>query len=74
MNSRTCLLILLFAYASPLWAQGTQRADSLYNAGEAALARRDTNGYRVNMEQAAAAMPERHPNPSCSTTRPAATR
>ena len=62
MNSRTGLLILLLGYAAPLFAQGTQRADSLYNAGEAALSRKDTNGYRVNMERAAAAMPERHPN------------
>lgn len=62
MSDRARVLILLLAYASPLGAQGTQRADSLYNRGEAALGRGDTNGYRVNMEQAAAAMPERHPN------------
>jgi glyoxylase-like metal-dependent hydrolase (beta-lactamase superfamily II) len=54
--------LFLLGYVAALHAQGTQRADSLYNRGEAALGRGDTNGYRVSMEQAAAAMPERHPN------------
>jgi cyclase len=62
MTRAAKVLFVLLAWGSPTLAQTTQRADSLYNAGEAALARKDTNGYRVNMELAAAAMPERHPN------------
>ena len=62
MSCLARVLFVLLACATPLFAQATRRADSLYDAGEAALARRDTNGYRVNMELAAAAMPERHPN------------
>lgn len=54
-------LIVLLVFGSGLHTQTTQRADSLYNRGEAALERGDTNGYRVSMEQAAVAMPERHP-------------
>lgn len=62
MKDRVGVLILLLASASPLSAQGTHRADSLYDVAEAALGRGDSTGYRVNMELAAGAMPERHPN------------
>jgi cyclase len=62
MTRSARVLFVLLAWASPLLAQTTRRADSLYDAGEAALARSDTDDYRVNMELAAAAMPERHPN------------
>ncbi|MEP7324802.1 MAG: MBL fold metallo-hydrolase [Gemmatimonadota bacterium] len=62
MNRSAQALTVLLVCASVLHAQGTQRADSLSNRGEVARERGDTNGYRVNMELAAAAMPERHPN------------